>query len=194
MENRKEILQELKFYPLTEERWPDFETLFGEKGACGGCWCMWWRLNRPEFHKQKGQQNKEAMHRIVESGDIPGILAYHASQPIAWCSVSPREKYPSLNRSRILKPVDEKPVWSLVCFFIAKPFRKIGVTVRLLEYAVEYCRQQGARVVEGYPIDPKKPNMPDAFAWTGFVSAFRKAGFKEVARRSETRPIMRYQL
>jgi GNAT superfamily N-acetyltransferase len=194
MENKKEILQHLEFYPLTGKRWPDFEALFGEKGACGGCWCMWWRLKRSDFDKQKGQKNKETMRQIVKSGEVPGILAYHENKPIAWCSVSPREKYPALDRSRILKPVDDKPVWSLVCFFIAKPYRKMGVTLRLLEYVVEYCRQQGAKIVEGYPIEPKKPNMPEVFAWTGFVSAFQKAGFKEVARRSETRPIMRYEL
>jgi GNAT superfamily N-acetyltransferase len=194
MEEIKENLDELQFYPLTDDRWNDFETLFGKRGACGGCWCMWWRLKRSEYEKQKGQPNKEAMRQIVKSGDIPGILAYHANQPIAWCSVSPREKYPSLNRSRLLKPVDEKPVWSLVCFFIAKPYRRRGVTLHLLKYVIEYCRLQGAKIVEGYPIAPKKTNMPEVFAYTGFVSAFQKAGFQEVARRSETRPIMRYQL
>lgn len=194
MESRNEVLDNLEFHPLTLDRWPHFEVLFGEKGACGGCWCMWWRLKRSEFEKQKGQKNKESMHQIVESGDIPGILTYYNDQPIAWCSISPREKYPSLDRSRVLKPVDNKPVWSIVCFFIAKPYRKMGITVRLLKYVVEYCQKQGAKIVEGYPIDPKKPKMPDVFAWTGFVSAFRAAGFKEVARRSETRPIMRYEL
>jgi GNAT superfamily N-acetyltransferase len=194
MEFRNEVLENLEFHPLTHDHWLHFEALFGEKGACGGCWCMWWRLKRSEFEKQKGQKNKESMRQIVESGDIPGILVYHENQPIGWCSVSPREKYPSLNRSRVLKPVDEKPVWSIVCFFIAKPYRKKGLTVSLLKYVVEYCRKQGAKIVEGYPIDPKKPNMPDVFAWTGFMSAFQRAGFKEVARRSETRPIMRYEL
>ena len=194
MENKNEVLDNLDFYPLTEDRWAHFEVLFGEKGACGGCWCMWWRLKRSEFEKQKGQKNKESMRQIVKSGDIPGILAYYNNHPIGWCSVSPREKYPVLSRSRVLKQIDEKPVWSIVCFFIAKSYRKIGLTVKVLEYVVEYCRKQGAKIVEGYPIDPKKPDMPEVFAWTGFVSAFRKVGFKEAARRSETRPIMRYEL
>ena len=190
----EQVVNNLEIHPLTEARWPDFETLFGEKGACGGCWCMWWRLKRPEFEKQKGQGNKENMRQIVQAGEIPGIIAYHDQKPIAWCSVSPRETYPTLNRSRILKPVDQKPVWSIVCFFIAKPYRKMGITAKLLKYVIEYCGEKGARILEGYPIEPKKPNMPDLFAWTGFVSAFREVGFKEVARRSETRPIMRYEL
>jgi GNAT superfamily N-acetyltransferase len=186
------MIDNLEFYPLTEDRWSNFETLFGERGACGGCWCMWWRLKQSEFEKQKGNKNKEAMYQIVKSGDIPGILAYYQNKPIAWCSVSPREKYLRLDRSRVLKPVDHEPVWSIVCFFIAKPYRRMGLTVELLKYVIKYCKEQGAKIIEGYPIDPKKPNIPDVFAYTGLMAAFKKTGFKEVARRSETRPIMRY--
>jgi GNAT superfamily N-acetyltransferase len=193
MDNKNEILDNIEFKPLTQETWPDFEMLFGEKGACGGCWCMWWRLKRSQFEKQKGGKNKEAMQQIVQSGEIPGIIAYLKQKPIAWCSAAPREKFPTLARSRILKPVDNKPVWSIVCFFIDRPYRKIGLSVRLLEYVKEYCRRQGAKTLEGYPVQPKKDTMPDVFAWTGLVSAFQKTGFKEVARRSETRPIMRYE-
>jgi len=182
----------LELHPLTAERWKDLESLFGERGACGGCWCMWWRLKRSEFEKQKGEKNKKALKRIVDSGEIPGIIVYANGRPIAWCSVAPRESYPVLERSRTLKRVDEKPVWSVVCFFVAKPFRRKGVTVKLLRAAVEYAKKHGAKIVEGYPVEPRKTGMPDVFAWTGLVSAFRKAGFVEVLRRSETRPIMRY--
>jgi GNAT superfamily N-acetyltransferase len=88
--------------------------------------------------------------------------------------------------------VDEKPVWSVVCFFVAKPFRQKGMSIAMLKAAAEYARKKGAKIVEGYPIEPKKGKMPDVFAYTGLVSAFKQAGFKEVLRRSETRPIMRY--
>jgi GNAT superfamily N-acetyltransferase len=185
---------ELKFHPVTPERWKDFKTLFGERGACGGCWCMWWRLKRSEFEKQKGEGNKKAMKKIIHSGEVPGLLAYADGQPIAWCSVAPREAFSALERSRILKRVDDEPVWSIVCFFVAKPFRRKGMTVKLLQSAVTYSKKQGARIVEGYPVEPKKGKTADVFAYTGLASAFRKAGFKEVARRSETRPIMRYYL
>lgn len=184
-------LPAFKVYPLTPSRWQDFETLFGARGACGGCWCMWWRLKRADFEKRKGNRNKQAMKRIVTGGEVPGLLAYVSKAPIGWCSVAPRDRFPVLERSRILKPVDDTPVWSVVCLFVAKPHRRRGVTVRLLEAAVRYARDHGATVVEGYPIEPKKPAMPDAFAWVGLASAFRQAGFTEVARRSETRPIMR---
>lgn len=182
----------LEFYPLTVERWADFEKLFGKRGACGGCWCMWWRLQRSEFERQKGEENRQAIKRIVGSGEVPGILAYANNQAVAWCSVAPREAYPTLERSRTLKRVDDKPVWSIVCFFIAKPFRGKGITLKLLRAAIEHVDKHGGKIVEGYPVEPKGGRMPDAFAYTGLASTFRKAGFVEVARRSERRPIVRY--
>jgi GNAT superfamily N-acetyltransferase len=185
----------IQFYPLTPARWKDFETLFGESGACGGCWCMWPRLRRADFQKQKGPGNKKAMKRLVESGPPPGLLAYADGRPVAWCALAPRETYLALTNSRILKPVDDQPVWSVVCFFVAKPYRRRGLSARLLEEAAKYARNQGARIVEGYPVEPKtETRSPDVFVWTGLASAFRKAGFEEAARRSPTRPIMRRRM
>ena len=132
-----------------------------------------------------------AMKKIIESGEVPGLLGYIDGEPVAWCSVAPRETFSSLGRSRILKPVDEKPVWSVVCFFVAKEHRRKGVTVQMLDAAAEYARGNGATIVEGYPVEPRKSAMPDVFAFTGLAAAFQKAGFREAARRSDTRPIMR---
>lgn len=120
MSSKREPLSALESYPVTTERWHDLEELFGKSGACGGCWCMWWRLTRFEFRKQAGQGNKESMKRIVDSGEVPGLLAYADNRAIGWCSVGPREAYPSLERSRTLKRVDDGPVWSIVCFYIAR--------------------------------------------------------------------------
>jgi GNAT superfamily N-acetyltransferase len=153
---------------------------------------MYWRLRHSVFEAQKGEPNKQLMKGIIESGHIPGILAYDGNQPVGWCSVAPRDEFPRLDRSRILKPVDDQPVWSIVCFFITRAYRRKGVMHQLLTAAAEYAKSQGAKIIEGYPLDPKKDEMPDVFAWTGFAGAFLEAGFKEVARRSETRPIMRY--
>ena len=183
-----------EFHPVTPKRWADFETLFGAKGACGGCWCMLWRLTRKEFEQQKGEVNRRAMKSIVASGEIPGLLAYSEEQPVAWCSVAPRESYPALERSRVLKKIDDEPVWSISCFFIHKDYRKKGLSVRILKAAVEYVKNQGGQIVEGYPVEPKKGKTADVFAWTGLASFFKKAGFVECARRSETRPIMRYYI
>lgn len=184
-------MRRLTFHPATAARWKDLETLFGERGACGGCWCMYWRLKRSEFEERKGAGNRGLLRRLVRSGKSPGILAYSGDQPIGWCAVAPRDEYPVLDRSRVLARLDSEPVWSVTCFFVARPFRRKGITVKLLRAAVTHARQQGARIVEGYPLDPKGKGAPDVFAWTGFISAFRKAGFREVDRRSPTRPIMR---
>jgi GNAT superfamily N-acetyltransferase len=155
---------------------------------------MYWRLTRSQQEKQKGSGNKRALKRIVKSGQPPGLIAYAGREPIGWCSLGPRDGFSTLQRSRILKPVDETPVWSVVCFFVAKPYRRRGVTVELLHAAVRHARKRGARMLEGYPVEPKKNEMPDVFAFTGLARAFWEAGFEEVLRRSETRPIMRYKL
>ena len=183
-----------EWYPLTKDRWPDFENLFGEKGACGGCWCMLWRLKRSQFDRQKGEGNRRAMKSIVASGEPPGILGYIDHTPVAWCSVAPREKFPALQRSRVLKRIDDQPVWSISCFFVHKHHRGKGVSICMAEAVVEYVRQCGGNLVEAYPVEPKKDRTAPAFAWTGLASAFRRAGYVECARRSETRPIMRRRI
>jgi GNAT superfamily N-acetyltransferase len=184
----------LEVHPLTPQRWLDFQTLFGERGACGGCWCMWWRLKRALFNRQKGDRNKRAMREIVDSGGIPGLLAYAGGKPIGWCSVAPRETFPVLENSRVLKRVDDTPVWSVVCLFVERRWRRKGVSTQLLRAAADYAAARGATVIEGYPVHPRKGTVPDAFAWTGLSSAFSRAGFTEVVRRSPTRPIMRRNL
>jgi GNAT superfamily N-acetyltransferase len=157
----------LTFRPLTPRRWPDLESLFGERGACGGCWCMWWRLTRTQFAKHKGNQNKAAFKRIVDAGEMPGVLAYAGEQPVGWCAVAPRDSYPSLERSRTLARVDGQAVWSVTCLFVARPFRRRGISVRLLRAAASHAHSRGAATVEGYPVEPRTPAMPDVFAWTG---------------------------
>ena len=188
---RKPTLSGLKFQPLTPSRWRDLEELFGLRGACGGCWCMWWRLERARFNRQRGPGNKRALKRIVKNGPPPGLLAYAGKQPVGWCALGPRPSYSALERSRTLKPVDEKPAWSVVCFFVTKPFRGRGLSVKLLRAAADYARRKGARILEGYPVDPRSGRWADPFVYTGTVSVFRRAGFREVARRSATRPLVR---
>jgi GNAT superfamily N-acetyltransferase len=180
----------LQFHPVTPERWLDMVELFGARGACAGCWCMWFRGTRAEYKSNQGAGNKRRMKRLIDSGVVPGILAYAGGRPVGWCSVGPRESYEALSRSRVLKPIDDKQVWSIVCFFVAKPYRRTGVSVQLLKAAVKYAKSRGVRIVEGYPVDPKS-GYPDAWAYPGFVSSFRRAGFKEAIRRSKGRPIMR---
>lgn len=151
---------------------------------------MFWRLPRKEWEAGKGAGNKRKMKALVNGGREPGVIAYADGEPIGWCAVAPRENYSGLERSRILAPIDDEPVWSVSCLFVAREYRKRGVSVRLLEEAVRFASARGARIVEGYPVEPAA-NMADAFAWTGLASAFVKAGFRETLRRSKTRPIMR---
>ncbi len=182
------------FAPATADRWDDIEALFGERGACGGCWCMWPRLRAKEFGACKGAANKKAFRARVRRDPPPGILAYDGNTPIAWCALGPRDEMTRLETSRVLKPVDDTPVWSVVCFFVAKPYRRRGVSVRLLKAAARLAREHGARVLEGYPVDTSGGASPDAFVWTGLPGTFLAAGFTEVLRRSPSRPIMRRTL
>jgi GNAT superfamily N-acetyltransferase len=155
---------------------------------------MYWRRARPAFEKGKGSGNRLAMMSLVEGGSEPGILAYVEDRPVGWCSVAPREEFVRLGTSRILKPVDEVPVWSVTCLFIARDYRNRGVSVALLGAAIDFVRARGGMVVEGYPVEPKSAEMPPAFAWTGIASAYLRAGFREHRRGSAIRPIMRYEI
>jgi GNAT superfamily N-acetyltransferase len=131
------------------------------------------------------------MKTLISHGRVPGIMAYSGKTPIGWCSIAPRGDFVFLSRSRVLAPIDNESVWSVSCLFIGKEYRRQGVSVELLRAAVNYVKQKGGRVVEGYPTIPYATKIPDAFAWTGLLSAFKRAGFKEAARRSTSRPIMR---
>lgn len=187
-------LPRVRIRPLTPDGWADVEALFGPRGACAGCWCMWWRRTRADFERGKGAGNKRELRKIVEAGNPPGLLAYAGREPVGWCSLGPREHFVRFTTSRVLRPVDDAPVWSVVCFFVARRWRRRGMTVALLDAAAAYARKRGARILEGYPMAPRAGAMPDVFAWTGLPGAFTKAGFREVARRSPSRPIMRLPL
>ncbi len=188
------VAPQLSVQPLTAERWADLDQLFGRNGACGGCWCMWWVVPRKQFDAQKGDANKAALRARVESGEVPGLIGYLDGAPVAWCAIQPRTCYPVLERSRSLVRVDAAPVWSIVCLFIARPFRRRGLGVQMIGQAVAHARSGGAPIVEAYPVVPKAGRMPDAFAWTGVVAAYAQAGFVEVATPSATRRIMRYYI
>ncbi len=182
----------LEFQPLTRDRWADLEKLFGEHGAYGGCWCMWWRLTRREFEEGQGEGNRLAMKAIVESGEVPGILAYAGGSPVGWCSVAPREHFGTLERSRVLKRLDGTPVWSIVCFFVARGYRDKGVADALVKGALEYVKSQGGKVVEAYPTQPRADRLPPVSSYMGVPGMFERAGFVECARPSRSRVIVRY--
>jgi len=184
----------MKCRPLTPDRWDDFVALFGKNGACGGCWCMWWRQTRAEFDRRHGAGNRRAMKRLVDGGEVPGVLGYVDGEAVGWCSIAPREQFGSLERSRVLKRLDDVPVWSLVCLFIRRDHRRRGLAESLVRGAVGYAAAHGARVVEAYPTVPRGRRLPSVSSFMGTPALFERAGFEERARPSESRVIMRIQI
>jgi GNAT superfamily N-acetyltransferase len=182
----------LKVVPVTAEHWDDLARLFGERGACGGCWCMAFRRSRKDYYANKGEGNRKALRQLVRSGAPVGVLAYIGDEPVGWCAVAPKSEYVVLLKSRNLSALQGPHVWSVTCFFILKEHRGRGVGLALLEGAVKLARKHGAQIIEGYPHEPRE-KLPPPFIWTGIASVFRRAGFKEVERRSKQRPLMQLQ-
>ncbi|HEY7642347.1 MAG TPA: GNAT family N-acetyltransferase [Steroidobacteraceae bacterium] len=181
---------QLVIRPLTPELWPDLEDLFGKKGACSGCWCMYCRIGA-SYRKRPAAKNKAAFRRVVESGPPPGLLAFDGDRAVGWCQLTPRAELTGLDRSWNLKPVDDLPVWALSCFYVRIGYRRKGVTQALLAAALRVAKKMKAPALEAYPFDAAV--SPSASS-TGYASTFERAGFKEVARRHPARPIMRHDL
>ncbi len=188
-------MKTLTFKPLILKRWRDFVNLFSEPGVQHGCWCMWWRLTRDRYRRQYGRGNKAAFKKIVAANRPPGIIAYYNRKPVGWCAVAPREDYASLDRSPVLNRIDDRPVWSITCFFVSKPFRGRGLNRLLIQAAIAHVRKQGGRIVEAYPV--RKVKNLDTIKWalyTGLADTFIRLGFKTVSRKSKVRFVMRFYL
>lgn len=155
---------------------------------------MWWRITRSHFTEEQGDGNRQAMRDIVFSGEIPGVLSYVDGEPAAWCSIAPRENFASLNRSPVLRRLDDRPVWSLVCLYIGKPYRGRGLTQPLIHGAIAYAAAQGATTIEAYPTRPRGKELPPVSVFMGTPDIFAQAGFVECARPSASKIIMRYEI
>ena len=184
---------QLTFEPLTKRNWNQFLQLFGSKGACGNCWCMYYRLTKSEFREGKfDDRNKEAMKKLVWEGKPAGMLGLYDGQAIAWCAFAPREDFIKLENSRVHKRIDDQAVWSIPCFFIDKNFRRHGVSTELLKGVIKYAKEVGIKIIEAYPTTPTQEKLPDSFAWIGLYKSFERAGFEIVDRTSKNRPMVRY--
>lgn len=181
----------LEVHPLTNDRWKDLVELFGRPGASivRGCWCMYYRKSA-RSGTPSAKRNKKALKSLVDGGHVPGLIGYEGKSPVGWVSLGPREDYEKLRRSPVMKPVDDKPVWSIVCFFVDRRARGRGISEALLKAAIDYARSRGATLLEAYPVDKSVRSHPD-FMWFGAKSMYDRAGFKEVARRKKTRPVVR---
>jgi GNAT superfamily N-acetyltransferase len=153
---------------------------------------MWWRTYRRTFEENRNAGNRKAMKSLVDSGEVPGILAYWKGSPIGWCSIAPRETYGALERSPVLKRLDDEPVWSLACFFVAKDYRDQGVSEALIQAAISHVRRRGGRIIEAYANPPREKPLPPVSSYMGFADVFERAGFVECARPSKSKIIMRY--
>jgi GNAT superfamily N-acetyltransferase len=182
----------LTVHPLTADRWADLEALFGPRGAFEGCWCMYWRLKGEEFGRLRGPRAREALRELAGREPAPGLLAYLDGRPAGWCAVGPREAFGRAQRSAALRPVDDEPgCWAVPCFFVDRAARGAGIARALLEAAAAHAAASGARLLEGFPVEP--PVGAEA-AYRGVPAMFERAGFGEVARRSARRPVLRRRL
>jgi len=182
--------------PLTPETWSDLEALFALPGGSivRGCWCMFYRRTGPvSVSAAAGVENRAQLCDLVDSGVRPGLVGYADGRPAGWISLGPREDYLKLRRSRVMKPVDDAEVWSIVCTYVAKEFRGQGLQHRLLAAGLDFARDNGVRLVEAYPVD-KPERSHDDFMFFGSRGLYERAGFTEVVRRSPTRVVMRRQL
>ena len=185
--------------PLTPARWDDFEAVFRSRGCsvARGCWCMYYRLSGERAGWPTGgarsETNRAQMKALVEGGEATGLIGYRDGSPVGWISLGPRERYRKLERSPVMRAVDDKPVWSVICFVVPAEHRGQGVAKSLLKGAIGWARKQGARILEAYPVDRKAKARDDSL-WFGTRRMFEEAGFEVVARRKPGRPVMRKAL
>ena len=182
----------LEVHPLTKDRWADLAELFGRRGASipGACWCMFYRRTGGGQGVGRAEANRAALRSLVNRGVVPGLIGYEDGRPVGWISLGPREDYPKLRRSPVMKPVDDKPVWSIVCFFVDREARGRGATRALLKAGIDYARSHGATLLEAYPVDKPERSHAD-WMWFGPKSLYDRERFREVARRKDTRPVVR---
>ena len=180
-------LAHLTFHEVTRERLNDLVALFESRGGPKNCWCMVWRATTAAAKKTDGASRKAALTQRVKQGVPVGILGYINKKPVAWCSIAPRPTYRELGGPEA--KVNEN-IWSLVCFFVPRAYRGLGMTARLLETAIAHARRKGATLIEAYPVDPDSPS----YRFMGFVGAFKKMGFTEVGRAGTRRHVMRLKL
>jgi GNAT superfamily N-acetyltransferase len=181
-------MQKLTIHPATPKRWTALEDLLGDKGGCGGCWCMYWRIGN-EYRRRPHDANRVDLHDVVIEGPPPGLIAFAGDLAIGWCQLTPRAMLPWLDRS--WQRIDDLPVWSISCLYIRKGYRRRGITSTLIHGAIETARRASVPALEAYPLDA---DLSPSSTGTGYVSTFLRIGFRVVGRRSRARPIMRFDL
>lgn len=190
--------------PATAERWADVETVMGTRGDPAGCWCQYFRLSPQEWRASTKQSNKEALCEQVTSSSsspssspAPGVLAYQDGAPVGWCAISPKSNYQRLTARQFQAAGHEgdEGVWVVTCFVVRVGHRRTGVAGELLTGAIQYAKENGAQVIEAYPVDVSaRESVTSAELFRGTLGMFEKAGFVEVARPSPARAIMQLEM
>jgi GNAT superfamily N-acetyltransferase len=153
---------------------------------------MYWRIG-PEYHKRPREKNRIAFRKIVKHSPPPGLLAFDGERAVGWCQLTPRQDLRSLNRKPALEAVDDTPVWSISCFYVRRGYRRKGVMSALIVEALKAGKRANAPALEAYPVDSARPGSTSN-VFTGTASTFRRLGFRTIARRQPSRPIMRHNL
>lgn len=166
-------------YPVTPDRFEDFADVVNRNRRAHHCWCLSHRLRAAEIEELGSGSREQAMRRLCERDDPPGVVTYRDGEPVGWCNTGPRSEITRLASSRLIPPVDDLPVWSIVCVVVRSGRRRRGVTARLLEGAVAYAASRGAPAVESHPVDPAG-RMDPTMAFVGTRSMFERAGFRVV--------------
>jgi GNAT superfamily N-acetyltransferase len=194
MTAKKTIQDKLVFTELDSTNWKQFEELMGEKGGCGGCWCMVFRLPYKEFQANKPDGNKKGMQELVKQGRPLGLIATLKGEPIGWIAMAPREDYSKLEKSRAFKRIDDLPVWSITCFFVKKEYRRKGLSQSLIKGAVDFAKKKKIKTLEAYPAIPYDEKVPAPFLWVGILSSFLNNGFTMVQQNGKSRAMVRLAL
>ncbi len=195
---------DLTILPLTPDRLPDLAELFEQGGDPKWCWCAWYRVRSADFSSASKARHRSVLETaVVENaveGRAPGLVAYDGEVAVGWMSIGPREDYERLANSRVLAPLDDAPVWSIVCFVVGRRSRGQGIARALLTVGIAYARDRGATTLEAYPVEiVDGDHIPSANVYRGTLSMFERAGFQVVARRQAPgavtdRPIVRLSL
>ncbi|WP_433326808.1 GNAT family N-acetyltransferase [Spirillospora sp. CA-294931] len=188
-------LPEITSAALTRHTWADFEKVMGANGGARGCWCMHWRMSFAEWEKGKGAGNRSQMRRRARTDPPPGLVCYLDGEPVGWVAVGERSEYPRMRRSAVTRPVDDVPAWVISCLYVSAPHRRSGLQTPMINAACDFAAEHGAPAVDAYPVEPQKGKAAGADnAMTGIASAFRAAGFTELARPKPDRRAMRREL
>jgi GNAT superfamily N-acetyltransferase len=153
---------------------------------------MYWRIGS-EYHKRAREKNRSTLRKIVKHGPPPGLLAFDGEQAVGWCQLTPRDELRWLNQARFFERLDDVPVWSISCFYVRRGYRRQGIMSALIAAALKAAKRANAPALEAYPVDTARPESTSN-VFTGTASTFKRAGFKTVARRLPSRPIMRHDL